>query len=70
MIIVRDGIEAAIRLFKREVGKDGILRELKNKRHYEKPSVKRKRKQREAKRRRNKEAARNERRGKYNKGRV
>jgi small subunit ribosomal protein S21 len=38
--------------------KDGILKELKNRRAYEKPSVKKKRKQREAKRRRLKAARR------------
>jgi small subunit ribosomal protein S21 len=38
--------------------KDGILKELKKRRSYEKPSVKKKRKQREAMRRRQKAARR------------
>jgi small subunit ribosomal protein S21 len=38
--------------------RDGILKELKNRRSYEKPSVKKKRKQREARRRRWKAARR------------
>ena len=49
-------IEDAIKLLKRQVMKDGILKELKLRRFYEKPSVKKKRKQLEARRRRLKEA--------------
>ena len=41
-------IEKAIRLLKRKIQRDGIFRELKNKRFYEKPSLKKKRKRREA----------------------
>jgi len=41
-------IETAIKLLKRKLQKDGLLRELKERRFYEKPSVKMKRKQREA----------------------
>ena len=53
---VRHGdIEDAIKLFKRQMTKDGILKELKFRRSYEKPSVKKKRKQLEAQRRRLKE---------------
>ncbi len=51
-------IEDAIKSLKRQMMKDGILKELKNRRAYEKPSVKKKRKQREAKRRRLKAARR------------
>jgi small subunit ribosomal protein S21 len=47
-------IENAIKTLKRQLIKDGILKELKNRRSYEKPSVKKKRKQREARRRRQK----------------
>jgi len=47
-------IENAIKSLKRQLIKDGILKELKNRRSYEKPSVKKKRKQREARRRRQK----------------
>ena len=35
-------IEKAIRLLKRKIQRDGIFRELKNKRFYEKPSLKKK----------------------------
>jgi small subunit ribosomal protein S21 len=45
-------IENAIKSLKRQLIRDGILKELKNRRSYEKPSVKKKRKQREARRRR------------------
>jgi small subunit ribosomal protein S21 len=41
--------------------RDGVLKELKNRRAYEKPSVKKKRKQREARRRRQKAARRSSR---------
>jgi len=51
-------IENAIKSLKRQLIRDGILKELKNRRCYEKPSVKKKRKQREARRRRQKAARR------------
>jgi len=51
-------IENAIKTLKRQLIKDGVLKELKNRRAYEKPSVKKKRKQREARRRRQKAARR------------
>lgn len=47
-------VEKAIRALKRKVQRDGIFRELKNRRFYEKPSLKKKRKQREAQKRRQK----------------
>ena len=47
-------IENAIKSLKRQLIRDGIMKELKNRRSYEKPSVKKKRKQREARRRRQK----------------
>ncbi len=54
--VQNDQIESAIKSLKRQLIKDGILKELKNRRSYEKPSVKKKRKQREARRRRQKAA--------------
>jgi small subunit ribosomal protein S21 len=51
-------IESAIKSLKRQLIRDGVLKELKNRRAYEKPSVKKKRKQREARRRRQKAARR------------
>ncbi len=53
---VRHGnMEEAIKRLKQQIMKDGILKELKFRRSYEKPSVKKKRKQLEARRRRLKE---------------
>jgi small subunit ribosomal protein S21 len=56
-------IESAIKTLKRQLIRDGVLKELKNRRAYEKPSVKKKRKQREARRRRQKAARRQSRQG-------
>ena len=50
--VQNDRIEDAIKSLKRQMMKDGILKELRNRRAYEKPSVKSRRKQREARRRR------------------
>jgi len=47
-----DGIEWALKTFKRKVQKAGILRELKQKRHYVKPSAARQLKAAAARRRR------------------
>ena len=46
LIVVKEGesIESAIRRFKRKCEKAGVLSEIKKRQHYEKPSVKRKRK--------------------------
>lgn len=46
-------IDSALRRFKRETTKSGVLAEVKKRKHYEKPSVKRKKKS-EAARRKNK----------------
>jgi small subunit ribosomal protein S21 len=56
-VVVGDkGIERAIKHLKRKLASEGILRELKSRRHYLKPSVKRRKKQAEAARRRRKRA--------------
>jgi len=47
-------IEKALRLLKRKMQTDGLFRELKNRRFYEKPSIKKKRKRIEAQKRRQK----------------
>ena len=52
------GVEGAIRLFKRLVLKDGILRDLKRRAHFEKPGDRRRRKAREAVRRLRKQRVR------------
>jgi small subunit ribosomal protein S21 len=48
----RGGVERALRRLRRILATEGILREVKRRRHYEKPSTRRKRKDREAVRRR------------------
>ena len=49
-VTVRDdeSFEGALRRFKRKCEKSGVLTELKKRQHYEKPSVKRKRKEAQA----------------------
>lgn len=48
------GVERAIKHLKRRLATEGILRELKNRRHYNKPSVAKRKKSAEASRRRRK----------------
>ena len=48
---VRDSLEKAIKILKQMMSKEGILQELKRRRFYEKPSVRKKRKSREAQKR-------------------
>jgi small subunit ribosomal protein S21 len=55
---VRDNLEKAMKILKQKMSKEGILQEVKRRRFYEKPSVKRKRKMREARKRRRREAKR------------
>jgi len=57
-----DNVDRAINRLKRKMADEGVLKELKKRRFYEKPSVRKKRKQREAERRRRKEAKRRARR--------
>ena len=45
-----ESIEEALRRFKRECDRNGILQEVKRREYYESPSVKRKRKAQEARR--------------------
>lgn len=52
--VIGNDVEGAIKLLKRKIQRDGLLRDLKERRFYEKPSVKTKRKQREAQKRRRK----------------
>ncbi|HBI03707.1 MAG TPA: 30S ribosomal protein S21 [Paenibacillaceae bacterium] len=46
-----ESLDQALRRFKRDCSKDGVLAELKKRRHYEKPSVKRKKKSEAARKR-------------------
>jgi len=52
-VIVRDGesFESALKRFKKQCEKTGILSEIKKREHYEKPSVKKKKKMLAAKKR-------------------
>ena len=53
-----ESIEEALRRFKRALQRSGILSEAKKRRHYEKPSEKKRRKRIEAEKRRRKRLAR------------
>lgn len=55
-VIVRDNesLDSALRRFKRNCAKAGIMQEIRKREHYEKPSVKRKKKS-EAARKKNKQ---------------
>ena len=54
-VVVGDrGLERATKHLKRKMANEGILRELKRRRHYLKPSVRRRKKEAEAARRRRK----------------
>lgn len=52
------GIEAALRVFKKLVMKEGLLKDIKRHEHYEKPGDRKRRKTRETIRRRRRQAAR------------
>lgn len=51
---IEDGesLESALRRFKKKVQKAGILTEIRRREHYEKPSVKKKRKRAQARKKR------------------
>lgn len=46
-----ESLDAALRRFKKNISKDGVLAEVKKRKHYEKPSVKRKKKSEAARKR-------------------
>ena len=52
-IKVRKGesLESALRRFKRQTSRDGVIQEVRKREHYEKPSVKRKKKSEAARKR-------------------
>ena len=52
-IKVREGesLDSALRRFKRQTAKDGVIQEVRKREHYEKPSVKRKKKSEAARKR-------------------
>jgi small subunit ribosomal protein S21 len=47
-----ESLDAALRRFKRSCAKDGLLSEIRKREHYEKPSMKRKRKSEAARKKR------------------
>lgn len=51
-------VEAALKQLKKQMQKDGLFQEMKRRAHYEKPSVKRKRKQAAARKKRRRALAR------------
>jgi len=61
-ITVRDDVDRALKELKKRVNREGILKELKLRRFYEKPSERRKRKIKEADKRRRKQSRRRQRR--------
>ena len=54
-IIVNQSLEKAMRVLKRKLIREGVFKELKSRRFYEKPSEKRKRKTKEAIKKKRKE---------------
>ncbi len=50
--VYENQVEKALKVLKRQLAKEGLLKELKRRQFYEKPSVKKKRKQREARKKR------------------
>ena len=47
-----ESIDAALRRFKRSLAKDGVMAEIRKRKHYEKPSVRRKKKSEAARKKR------------------
>ncbi|HKF67147.1 MAG TPA: 30S ribosomal protein S21 [Vicinamibacterales bacterium] len=54
IVVVDNQIEAALKQLKKQMLKDGLYQEMKRRQHYEKPSVKRKRKAAQARKKRRK----------------
>jgi len=50
--VYQNQVERALKTLKRQINKEGLFKELKRRRFYEKPSVKKKRKIKEAKKKR------------------
>lgn len=49
--VLGNDVERALKTLKNKLQKEGLFREIKNRKYYEKPSVKKKRKQAEARKR-------------------
>ncbi|MDP7552922.1 MAG: 30S ribosomal protein S21 [Nitrospinaceae bacterium] len=50
--VYQNQVDRALKVLKRQLNKEGLFKELKRRRFYEKPSVKKKRKVKEAKKKR------------------
>jgi len=57
-VVVSHNIEKAMKILKRKLIKEGLFKELKARRYFEKPSVRRKRKEKEARKKQRKDEAR------------
>ena len=57
-VVVSHNIEKAMKILKRKLIKEGLFKELKSRRYFEKPSVRRKRKEKEARKKQRKDEAR------------
>jgi small subunit ribosomal protein S21 len=55
IIVGQNNLEKAMRVLKRKLIREGVFKELKSRRFYEKPSEKRKRKTKEAQKKRRKD---------------
>lgn len=58
VVVDEQGFEKAMRRLKRKVALEGVTKQVKRRRHYEKPSVRKRRKVRDAERRRRRKARR------------
>nr|WP_275450607.1 30S ribosomal protein S21 [Nitrospina gracilis] len=47
-MVHQNQVDRALKVLKRQISKEGLFKELKRRRYYEKPSVKKKRKMKEA----------------------
>jgi small subunit ribosomal protein S21 len=57
-VVVSHNIEKAMKILKRKLIKEGLFKELKSRRYFEKPSVRKKRKEKEARKKQRKDEAR------------
>ncbi len=57
-VVVSHNIEKAMKILKRKLIKEGLFKELKARRYFEKPSIRRKRKEKEARKKQRKDEAR------------
>jgi small subunit ribosomal protein S21 len=57
-VVVSHNIEKAMKILKRKLIKEGLFKELKARRYFEKPSIRKKRKEKEARKKQRKDEAR------------